>query len=91
MIRERLTIWDGGGPMIDSTWAVLMIAVLASAGLWLSMRAVGLADVQAVVERLPTRLRRRVRWWQGNARHIQMFCLVAAVASVGVALGPSLR
>jgi hypothetical protein len=65
--------------------AVLGIAVLISLGLWLSMRAAGLADIEV----LPARYRRRVVWWQGNQKHVQLACAVVAVAAACVQIGTS--
>jgi len=72
--------------MSSSTLAILVISILVSSGLWVSMRAIDLADLQAAVERLPARQRRRVLWWQGNAKHIQLLCALVAAATVCVQL-----
>jgi hypothetical protein len=64
---------------------MLGIAVLVSLGLWLSMRAAALADIEI----LSARYRRRVRWWQGNRWHVQIACGVIALAAAGVQLGSS--
>lgn len=66
--------------MSSPALAILAIATLVSFGLWLSMRVAGLADL----ELLPARCRRRVRWWQGNARNVQLACAVVAAASACV-------
>jgi TRAP-type C4-dicarboxylate transport system permease small subunit len=76
--------------MADSTLAILVIAILISIGLWLSMRVVELVDVQAAVERLPPRLRRRVHWWQSNAIHVQLICAVIAVGTLCAQFGSGL-
>jgi hypothetical protein len=57
---------------------MLAWAALVSFGLWVSMRGASLEEV----ELLPPRCRRRVRWWQRNARCVQLACLVVAVAAV---------
>jgi hypothetical protein len=44
------------------------------------MRGASLAEV----ELLPARCRRRVRWWQRNARYVQLSCVLVAVATVCV-------
>jgi hypothetical protein len=58
--------------------AILALAALVSFGLWLSMRGASLEEV----ELLPARCRRRVRWWQRNAKCVQLACAVVAVAAV---------
>jgi hypothetical protein len=60
--------------------AIFALAALVSLGLWLSMRGASLAEV----ELLPARCRRRVRWWQRNARYVQLSCVLVAVATVCV-------
>jgi hypothetical protein len=60
--------------------AVVAIAALVSIGLWFAMRGAQLADV----ELLPARCRRRVRWWQANALHVQVGCGIVAAAAVGM-------
>lgn len=72
--------------MSRSAFAVLAIALLISFGLWLSTRAAGLAEV----ELLPARCRRRVRWWQGNARYVQLGCAAVAVAAACVQIGSAI-
>lgn len=64
--------------MSRSAVAILALAALVSFGLWLSMRGASLEEV----ELLPARCRRRVRWWQRNAKCVQLACAVVAVAAV---------
>lgn len=66
--------------MSRSALAILAIAILVSFGLWLSTRAAGLAEI----ELLPAHCRRRVRWWQGNARYIQLACAIVALGAASV-------
>jgi hypothetical protein len=61
-----------------SALAILALAALFSFGLWLSMRGASLEEV----ELLPARCRRRVHWWQRNARYAQLGCVVVAIAGV---------
>jgi hypothetical protein len=68
-----------------SALAILAIAILVSFGMWLSVRAAGLAEI----ELLPGRCRRRVRWWQGHARYAQLCCALAALAAAGVQISTS--
>jgi hypothetical protein len=63
--------------------AILISAIMVSFGLWLSMRAAGLADAQLALTRLPPRIQRRLRWWQGNAMRVQLICAAAAVTALG--------
>jgi hypothetical protein len=53
-----------------------LIVTLFWFGVWLSVRAAGVAKIQLV----PAQCRRRVQWWQSNARHVQIICAVAAAA-----------
>jgi hypothetical protein len=76
--------------MADSMLAVLLLAILVSAGLRVSMRVVMLADVQSALEQLPARIRRRVHWWQVNARYVQLACVLAAAASICTQLGSTI-
>jgi hypothetical protein len=61
-----------------SALTILALATLISFGLWLSIRGASLEEV----ELLPARCRRRVRWWQRNARYVQLACAVVAAAAV---------
>jgi hypothetical protein len=67
--------------------AILSLAALVSFGFWLSMRGARLAEVDL----LPARCRRRVRWWQRNARYAQLACgvvaVIAACVQVSAAVG----
>jgi hypothetical protein len=69
-----------------SALAILAFATLVWFGVWLSVRAAGLAEIQL----LPAHCRRRVRWWQSNARHVQIGCAVAACAAACLQIGTSL-
>jgi hypothetical protein len=69
-----------------SALAILLIATLVWFGAWLSVRAAGLAEIQL----LPAHCRRRVQWWQGNARHVRLVCAFAAGAAACLQLGTSL-
>lgn len=66
--------------------AILAIATLVSFGMWLSVRAAGLPEI----ELLPARCRRRVHWWQGNARYVQITCAVTALAAAGMQISTSI-
>jgi hypothetical protein len=71
--------------MSKSALAILLIAALVWFGVWLAVRAAGLAEIQL----LPAHCRRRVQWWQSNARHVQIICAVAVIAAAGMQLGAS--
>jgi hypothetical protein len=71
--------------MAKSALAILLIATLVWFGVWLSVRAAGLAEIQL----LPAHCRRRVQWWQSNARHVQIICAVAAAAAACVEISAS--
>ncbi len=57
--------------------ALLAIAVVVAAAMWLSLRVVPMADLDV----LPVRSRRRIRWWQVNARSVYACCLVLAAGA----------
>lgn len=59
--------------------ALSTVALAAAAGMWLALRVVPGADLNA----LPTRFRRRITWWQVHVRWIYVGC-------AGVAIGASL-
>jgi hypothetical protein len=73
--------------MSRSALALLGIALVVSLGLWLSMRIAARTSVDV----LPARYRRRIQWWQGNQRFVQVGCAVVAVSAacmqVGTAVG----
>ncbi|MEP7179896.1 MAG: hypothetical protein ABI775_12455 [Pseudonocardiales bacterium] len=71
--------------MSKSALAILLIATLVWFGVWLSVRAAGLAEIQL----LPAHCRRRVQWWQSNARSVQIACVVAAAAAACLQVGSS--
>jgi hypothetical protein len=79
------TSYGGEMRMSGSALAILGIAILVSLGLWLSVRAAELANV----ELLPARSLRRVRWWQGNAKHVHIACAVLALAAACVQITSS--
>jgi hypothetical protein len=68
--------------MSRTALAIFAIAILISSGLWLSMRAAAVANLDL----LPVRNRRRVRWWQQNSRHVQLGLAGLALTSVIVQL-----
>jgi hypothetical protein len=45
--------------------------------MWLSLRAVPMSDLDV----LPVRCRRRIRWWQLNARWLYVSCAALAAAA----------
>jgi hypothetical protein len=69
--------------MSRSALAILGIAIVISAGLWLSMRIAASASIDL----LPARYRRRLQWWQGNGRTVQFACALVAVAAACVQVG----
>ena len=56
--------------------AVLVTAVVVAAGMW-SLRVVAMSDLDG----LPARCRRRIRWWQLNARWVYVCCAVVAAGA----------
>jgi hypothetical protein len=62
---------------------VLAIAALFSLGLRLSM----IAARSTEMELMPAPIRRRVQWWQANARHVQIGCALLAVTAACIQLG----
>jgi hypothetical protein len=56
---------------------LLAIAVVVPAAMWLSLRAVPMSDLDV----LPVRCRRRIRWWQLNARWLYVSCAALAAAA----------
>ena len=71
--------------MSKTALAILALAILVSAGMWLSVRAAGLAEIQL----LPSHYRRRVQWWQSNARHVQFGCAAAVCVAAALQLSTS--
>ncbi len=71
--------------MSRSALAILGIALVVSLGLWLSMRIAARTSVDV----LPARYRRRIQWWQGNERIVQVGCALAAVGAACVQVGIS--
>lgn len=69
--------------MSQTMIAVVGVALLVSAAMWLSLRATTGSDLTV----LPLYCRRRVRWWQANSRYVYLACAVAAVAGVAIELG----
>ena len=63
--------------MSPALW-LLAIAIVSAAAMWLSVH-VPISDLDG----LPVRCRRRIEWWQRNARWAYATCaVVAAAASV---------
>jgi hypothetical protein len=58
--------------------ALLAIAVVVAAAMWLSLRVVPMSDLDV----LPVRCRRRIRWWQLNAHWIYACCAVLAAGGL---------
>jgi protocatechuate 3,4-dioxygenase beta subunit len=64
--------------MSPALW-LLAIAIVSAAAMWLSVHVVPISDLDG----LPVRCRRRIEWWQCNARWAYAICaIVAAAASV---------
>ncbi len=57
--------------------ALLAIAVVVAAAMWLSLRVVPMSELDV----LPVRSRRRIRWWQLNARWVYACCAVLAAGA----------
>ena len=62
--------------MSPALW-LLAIAIVFAAAMWLSVRVVPISDLEA----LPARCRRRIEWWQRNARWAYVSCAVLAAAA----------
>jgi hypothetical protein len=71
--------------MSRSALAIIGIGMVLSLGLWLSMRIAS----HTRTEMLPARCRRRIQWWQGNERIVQLGCAVAVISGACVQLGTS--
>ncbi len=71
--------------MTGSFLAVAVIATFVSVAFWTSMRVAARAELSL----LPARYRRRVQWWQGNERAVQLSCAAVAVAAACVELAVS--
>jgi hypothetical protein len=56
--------------------ALLGIAAVVAAAMWLTLHAVPMSSLDV----LPARCRRRITWWQLNARWVYACCVVLAVA-----------
>lgn len=69
--------------MSNPALVVLAMTILVWFGTWLSARAAGLAEIDL----LPAGCRRRVRWWQAKAGHVQLLCAVLAIVAVFAGLG----
>ena len=69
--------------MSRSLLAVFGTALLVSAGLWLSMCAARMGHL----ELLPAHSVRRIRWWQGHARYVQIGCALVALSAVCLQIG----
>lgn len=57
--------------------ALLVIAMMLSAGTWVSLRAASAGGPAP----LPTDCLRRLRWWQQNARHIYAGCAAVTLCA----------
>ncbi len=75
--------------MTRSLLVILGVVAVVSVTFWMSMRIAGRAELAL----LPGRCRRRVQWWQGNERTVQLTCAavaaIAALTSLCVELGTS--
>jgi len=69
--------------MSRSAMAIFGIAFITSAGLWLSLRIAATASIDL----LPARYRRRMQWWQGNGRTVQVACALVIVGTACVQVG----
>lgn len=63
---------------MSAALALLAIAAVIAAAMWLSLRVVPMSDLDV----LPVRCRRRIRWWQVNARWAYACCAVVAVGAL---------
>ena len=62
--------------MSPALW-LLAAAVVFAAAMWLSVHVVPISDLDL----LPVRCRRRIEWWQCNARKAYACCAVLAAAA----------
>jgi hypothetical protein len=63
--------------MSESLVAVIAIALLVSAAMWLSLRVAATSDLAV----LPASCRKRLQWWRLNARNIYLICGALAFAT----------
>jgi hypothetical protein len=61
-----------------SMFAVFAISTLVSAAMWCSLRMAAASDLAV----LPASCRKRLRWWQMNARHVYLVCATLALVTV---------
>lgn len=62
--------------------AVLAMAALVAAALWVTLRLAAVADLAV----LPGSSRRHLAWWQGHAGVVYVGCAVAVPVAAAVAL-----
>ena len=62
--------------MSPALW-LLAIAIVFAPAMWLSVHVVPTSDLDG----LPVRCRRRIEWWQRNARWAYTGCAVLAAAA----------
>jgi hypothetical protein len=62
--------------MSPALW-LLAIAIVSAAAMWLSVHVVPISDLDG----LPVRCRRRIEWWQRNARWAYATCAIVAAAA----------
>ncbi len=68
--------------MAQIVLALTGLALLVTAGMWASLRIAAVSDLAP----LPASCRRRLHWWQVNARIVYVGCAVLAVFCVAVHL-----
>jgi hypothetical protein len=61
-----------------SMFAVFAISTLVSATMWCSLRMAAASDLAV----LPASCRKRLRWWQLNARNVYLVCAMLALVTV---------
>jgi hypothetical protein len=65
--------------LMSQPMAVLTaVAVLVSAGMWMSLRVAAGSDLGV----LPASCRRRLSWWRVNARGVYLICAVVFAVTV---------
>jgi hypothetical protein len=57
--------------------ALLTLAVLVAAAMWLSMRVISMSDLEV----LPARCRERIMWWHLNVRWLYACCAIIAIGA----------
>jgi hypothetical protein len=66
--------------------AILAFAALVSSAFWLAVRGARLAEI----ELLPAHSLRRVRWWQGKARYVQLACAALGLAAASMQISETI-